>query len=179
MKVSFWCCQHSTVQRDSPQKERTMSHSEKKTTEESTSGQTNAGNYLPNKSNSAFTSRWFPFTFGSSRTTSGALEVPPPPSSPSLSDDMDEIMKSVVSEALGDKVLTEIPNRDDSKASLQQFQARSPDNIDKGNSSLRCLVETPHPQLESLYIDGKKVTIISDELQVFVIDLLSKESCDR
>lgn len=158
-----------------------MSHSAKKTTEESTSGQTNAGNYLPNKSNSAFSSRWFPFNFGSSRTTSGALEVPPPPSSPSpsLSDDMDEIMKSVVSEALGDKVLTEIPNRDDSKASLQLFQARSPDNIDKGNSSLRCLVETPHPQLESLYIDGKKVTIISEELKVFVIDLLSKESCDR
>ena len=154
-----------------------MSHSAKKTTEESTSGQTNAGNYLPNKSNSAFTSsRWFPFNFGSSRnqTTSGALEVPPPPSSPSasLSDDMNEIMKSVVSEALGDKVLTEIPN-------LQLFQARSPDNIDKGNSSLRCLVETPHPQLESLYIDGKKVTIISEELKVFVIDLLSKESCDR
>lgn len=151
-----------------------MSHSAKKTTEESTSGQTNVGSYSPNKSTSAFTSRWFPFNFGS-KTKSEALEVPPPPSSPtpSISDDMDEIMKSVVSEALGDNVLT------DSKP-LQQ--ARSPlqgVTIDKENSSLRCLVENPHSQLESLYIDGKRVTIISEELKVFVIDLLSKEACDR
>ena len=148
-----------------------MSHSAKKTTEESTSGQTNVGNYSPNKSNSAFTSRWFPFNFGS-KNKSEAVEVPPPPSSPSLSDDMDEIMKSVVSEALGDKVLSSKP----------LYQARSPVigvANDKENSSLRCLVENPHSQLESLYIDGKRVTIISEELKVFVVDLLSKETCDR